>query len=85
MRCSDRHVWIEAEIWPVGSWDINDTNTDIIVVFPARSRWGASFFTYPNIQTLREKNIQSGECMNGAYFCSSEMVLIDFISRGRIG
>ncbi|WP_336783421.1 hypothetical protein [Paenibacillus illinoisensis] len=84
MRCSDRHVWIEAEIWPVGSWDINDANTDVIVVFRDRSKWGASFFTYPNIQTLRQKNIQTGECMKGAYFWSSEMVLIDFISRGRI-
>jgi len=84
MRCSDRHVWIEAESWPVGAWDINDANTDVIVVFPDRSKWGASFFTYQNIQTLRQKNIQTGECMKGAYFWSSDMVLIDFISRGRI-
>ncbi|WP_312027091.1 hypothetical protein [Paenibacillus illinoisensis] len=77
-------MWIEAEKWPVGSWETNDANTDVIVVFPDRSRWIASFFTYQNIHTLRQKNIQTGEYMNGSYFWSSDMVLIDYISRERI-
>ena len=79
-----RYVWIEAEEWPEDSWDCNDCNTDVIVVFPDRSKWIASFFTYLNIETLRQKNIQTGECMNGSYFWSSDMVLIDVISRERI-
>lgn len=84
MNYSKRHVWIEAEIWPVGSWDCDDENTDVIVVFPDRSKWIASFFTYKNIETLRQKNIQTGECINGSYFWSSDMVLIDVLSRQRI-
>jgi hypothetical protein len=51
----NRHVWIETEIWPVGSWDTNDANTDVTVVLPDRSKWIASFFTYQNIETLRQK------------------------------
>ncbi|MCZ8523807.1 MULTISPECIES: hypothetical protein [Paenibacillus] len=84
MNSSKRYVWIEAEIWPVGSWDCKNHNSDVIVVFPDRSKWIASFFTYQNIETLRQKNMQTGECMNGAYFWSSDMVLIDIISRERI-
>ncbi|OKP96207.1 hypothetical protein [Paenibacillus sp. P46E] len=84
MNFSDRYVWIEAEIWPVGSWDCKDDNSDVIVVFPDRSKWIASFFTYQNIETLRQKNIQTGECMSGTYYWSSDMVLIDIISRERI-
>ncbi|UNK18207.1 hypothetical protein MNQ98_27990 [Paenibacillus sp. N3/727] len=78
------HIWIEAEIWAEGTWDKTDTNSDVIVVFPDRSKWIATFFTYNNIQTLREKNDQTGECMNGAYFWSSDMVLIDIVTRERI-
>ncbi|WP_426450699.1 hypothetical protein ACP26L_01435 [Paenibacillus sp. S-38] len=84
MNSSKRYVWIEAEKWPVGSWDCKNNNSDVIVVFPDRSKWIASFFTYQNIETLRQKNMQTGECMNGAYFWSSDMVLIDIISRERI-
>ncbi|BFT72515.1 hypothetical protein [Paenibacillus sp. P36] len=84
MNDSRHHIWIEAELWPLGSWDCNDVNTDVIVVFPDRSKWIASFFTYKNIETLRQKNIQSGECMNGSFFWTSDMVLIDLLSRERI-
>lgn len=70
MCFSKRYVWIEAEIWPAGSWNCKDENSDVIVVFPDRSKWTATVFTYQNIETLRRKNIQTGECMNGAYFQS---------------
>lgn len=79
-----KHIWIEAEEWAEGEWNIEDDNTDVIVTFSDRSKWIASFFTYKNIQTIREKNKQTGESMNGAYFWSSDMVLIDFVSRERI-
>ncbi|MEC0170625.1 hypothetical protein [Paenibacillus graminis] len=84
MCFSKRYVWIEAEIWPEGLSDCKDDNTDVIVVFPDRSKWIATVFTYQNIETVRQKNIQTGECMNGAYFWSSDMVLVDIISRERI-
>ncbi|MEK3910784.1 hypothetical protein NSU08_05695 [Paenibacillus sp. FSL H7-0331] len=44
-------MWIEAENWADGEWDIYDDNTDVIVTFEDGSRWVASFFTYKNIQT----------------------------------
>jgi hypothetical protein len=79
-----KHIWIEAEHWAEGEWDIYDDNLDVIVTFTDRSRWIASFFTYQNIQRLREKNQQTGECMSGTFFKASDMVLIDIVSRERI-
>lgn len=65
---SNRHIWIEAEEWSEGEWNVEDDNLDVIVTFSDRSKWIATFFTYNNIQTLREKNAKTGECMNGTYF-----------------
>ncbi|WP_051404893.1 hypothetical protein [Bacillus cihuensis] len=45
---------------------------------------GCEFFHLQNIQTLKEKNAKTGECMKGAYLWSSDMVLIDIASRERI-
>ncbi|OME92383.1 hypothetical protein BK127_42030 [Paenibacillus sp. FSL H7-0331] len=77
-------MWIEAENWADGEWDIYDDNTDVIVTFEDGSRWVASFFTYKNIQTLTEKNRSTGECLRGKYFWGSDMPLIDECSRNRI-
>ncbi|WP_026565641.1 hypothetical protein [Bacillus sp. UNC41MFS5] len=82
-KCN-KHIWIEAEEWAEGQWNFVDCNTDVKVTFTNRSVWIASFFTYENIQTLTEKNKKTGEEMSGAYFWSSDMVLIDVASRERI-
>ncbi|GAA4851586.1 hypothetical protein GCM10023310_32940 [Paenibacillus vulneris] len=84
MKNAKKLIWIEAEEWLAGTWDYEDTNTDVIVVFSDRSKWIASFFTYRNIESTRRKNIQTGECMNGTYYWSSDMILIDLVSRERI-
>ncbi|KRE29651.1 hypothetical protein [Paenibacillus sp. Soil522] len=77
-------IWIEAEEWAEGEWDIYDDNTDVIVMFEDGSKWVASFYTYKNIQTLAEKNRQTGECLHGKYFWGSDMLLVDECSRIRI-
>jgi len=78
------HIWIEAEEWSEGQWDVEDTNLDVIVTFSDRSKYLASFFTYKNLLTLTERNKETGENMKGAYFSASNMVLIDVASRERI-
>ena len=77
-------LWIEAEEWAPGEWTPADDNTDVIVTFEDASCWVATFFSYANIQTLTEKNRRTGECLAGAYFWASDMVLIDEVSRPRI-
>ncbi len=82
---SDKYnVWIEAEEWAVGEWDIHNGNTDVIVEFDNKKRWVASFFTYSNISELVEKNKITGECLNGKYFWASDMILVNEVSRERI-
>lgn len=77
-------IWIEAEEWVEGEWDIHNDNTDVIVEFDNGERWLASFFTYSNINKLVEKNKATGECLNGKYLWSSDMILVDEVSRERI-
>lgn len=77
-------IWIEAEVWEERQWDIYNDNIDVIVEFDCGDRWIASFFTYSNINKLTEKNKTTGECLNGKYFWSSDMVLVDEVSRERI-
>jgi len=77
-------IWIEAESWAPEEWDINNDNTDVVVTFKDGSRWAASFFTYDNIEKLRQKNKETGECLKGKYFWSSNMILVDEVSRTRI-
>lgn len=84
MRDKGYSVWIEAEGWAEGQWDIFDGNTDVIVTFEDGPKWSASFFTYRNIQTLAEKNKRAGECLYGKYFWGGDMLLVDECSRNRI-
>ncbi|WP_238918602.1 hypothetical protein [Clostridium sp. YIM B02555] len=83
MLNNDYDIWIEAEQWE-DVLDVHNDNTDVIVEFKNGARWGASFFTYSNISRLVEKNRVTGECLSGKYYWSSDMVLIDEISRKRI-
>ena len=77
-------IWMEAEEWAPGQWTPADTNSDVIVTFEDGSRWVATFFSYTNINTLVEKNRRTGERMSGKYFWSSDMILVDEVSRARI-
>ncbi|MNI08523.1 hypothetical protein D3C73_615640 [compost metagenome] len=74
-------IWIEAEEWAEGQWNIDDGNTDVMVIFEDDSRWVASFYTYKNIHTLVEKNRSTRELLAGRYFWGSDMILIDQCSR----
>lgn len=77
-------LWIEAEEWAEGEWNPADDNTDVIVMFADGSRWVATFFAYANIHTLTEKNRRTGECLSGAYFWASDVILVEDVSRARI-
>lgn len=77
-------VWIEEEECKEHKNDITKDNTDVVVEFEDGTRFWASFFTYDNINWLREKNVNTGECLNGKYFWSSDLIIVDKISRSRI-
>ena len=58
-----------------------DCNSDVIFELSDGTKWKATFFTYKNIETLRKKNQSSGECLNGAFFCAADMILISEMSQ----
>ncbi len=77
-------IWIEAEECAEGEWTPADSNSDVIVTLGNGERWVATFFSYQNILSLREKNRFTGECLGGRYFCATDMILVDEVSRERI-
>ena len=79
-------IWIGTELKGTiinGTPEIND-NTDMIVTFTDGTRYVATFFTYANIEYLRQKNKRTGECLNGRYFWASDMIIVDRINRKEI-
>ena len=55
----------------------DDDNCDVIVNFNNGDTYISSFFTFKNIETLRKNFSTTGECMNGKFFWSSDMFIID--------
>jgi hypothetical protein len=74
-------VWIEAEEWATRTWKPEDANSDVVITFADGTRWGATFFSYANIATLAEKNRRTGENLSGKYLWTSDMILVDEVSR----
>jgi hypothetical protein len=77
-------LWIEAEVRVSEHRNPTNDNSDVIVSFADGTRWVATFYTYANIAALTAKNRHTGECLNGAYFWGSDMILIYELSRPQI-
>jgi hypothetical protein len=79
-------IWIESElVGPImGGVAIIDDNSDILVTFTDGTVYSATFFTYENINTLRQKNKSTGELLNGTYLFASNMVIVERIDRETI-
>lgn len=81
-----KEIWIESEHKGAiigGELETND-NSDVIVTFSDNSRAIATFFTYENIEFLRQKNKETGECLNGKFFWASDMIIVDKINRQEV-
>ena len=84
MKSSISQIWIEGEEWAEGEWDADDDNSDVIVTLENGEKWIATFYTYKNIMTLKERHRTTGECLDGNYFWASDMILIDELTRSKI-
>lgn len=77
-----RHVQISPEGW---AEDESDYNLQVIVTFPDSSRWSADFYTFKNIEAIRQDYIQKGACLKGAYWpAPNYLTVVDTIHRKRI-
>ena len=66
-----------------GTEKIND-NCDIDVIMEDGEIYTATAFTFENITYLSKKNANTGECLNGRYFWSKNMLLVSKIERQEI-
>ncbi|OMD50243.1 hypothetical protein [Paenibacillus odorifer] len=77
-----RHI----QLSPESGTEVEDNyNLYVIVTFPDRSRWASDFYTFKNIEAIRQDYIQSGACLNGAYWSAPNyLTVVDHIDRKRI-
>ena len=54
---------------------MND-NVDVEMTLANGKRYHATFFTLRNIESLFEKNRETGECAEGLYLWASNMILV---------
>lgn len=59
-------------------------STDVIVVLGNGEKYVAAFFSYKNIDLLRQMHYQNGEFLQGKYFWTKNMVLIDNCNKDSI-
>ena len=81
-----KNIWIGSEEnGPIqgGISEIND-NSDVIVTLENGERYVATFFTYQNIEWLKQKNQKTGECLSGKYFYATDLILIDKLNREEV-
>ncbi len=78
-----KKITIESEITSpiIGGKEFTNDNSDVWVEFENGESYVALFFTYQNIEWLKNKNQKTGECLSGKYFWSSDMMIIDSLDR----
>ncbi len=76
-------IWFEFDEWSE-PYDENDCNTDVIFTLDDSTKWVATFYTYQNILSLSQKNKITDENLNGLYFCATDMIIIDKVTRENI-
>ncbi|MGN7468518.1 hypothetical protein [Brevibacillus sp. SAFN-007a] len=79
-----RHIWISTDYSEIEPNLKDDSNVDVVVTLPDRTRWWGTFFSYQNIETLRQKNKETGECLSGTYLWSANMIISEDVSRETI-
>lgn len=61
-----------------------NANVDVHVTFPDGESFSAVFFTLQNIETLMKDYKETGECANGSYFWTSDMLIVQKLTEQTI-
>ena len=64
--------------------DPDNANVDVHVTFPNGESFSAVFFTLQNIETLMKDYKETGECANGLYLWTSDMLVVQKLSEQTI-
>ena len=81
IQCSDYQLTIYNGIAPL---DPDNDNVDVHVTFPNGDSFSAVFFTLQNIETLMKDYRKTGECANGLYFWTSDMLIVQKLTEQAI-
>jgi hypothetical protein len=77
-------IYLSSEYEEGDDVDEQKDDTDVIVAFTNGEKYIASFFAFHALGLLRKRNEEKGDFLNGKYFWSQSMVLIDDCSRQSI-
>jgi|GEM_PF-924236 len=76
-------IRFESDYWD-DPWNEDDDNMNVWFTLSDGTKWVATFFTYQNIISLSRKNKSTGECLSGLYFCATDMILIEKLTKDSI-
>ncbi len=68
----------------IGGEEFINDNSDIFVEFENGDSYVSTFYTYQNIEWLKNKNLKTSECLSGKYFWASNMLIIEKLDRDTI-
>lgn len=77
MNYKIKNIHLSIEKLGLPSIDYNREHTDVIVELIHGDTYVASFFTYESLEILRQKNKKEGHFLNGKYFWSEGMVIVE--------
>ena len=81
IQCNGYQLTIYHGIAPL---DPDNDNVDVHVTFPNGESFSAVFFTPQNIDTLMKDYKKTGECANGSYFWTSDMLIVQKLTEQTI-
>ncbi len=64
--------------------DPQNDNVDVEVKLPGGSRYSATFFTPANIVAIMERYRATGECRDGLYFWTIDMIIVERLTLSTI-
>lgn len=64
--------------------EVPQGNVDVEVLLKNEELYSATFFTLENISTIMKSYKKSGECSNGLYFWSLNMIIVEKISEDEV-
>ena len=81
IQCNGYQLTVYHGIDPL---DPDNANVDVHVTFPNGESFSAVFFTLQNIDTLMKDYRKTGECANGSYFWTSDMLIVQKLTEQAI-
>lgn len=72
-----KNIHLSVQKLGLPSIDYSREHTDVIVELTQGDVYAASFFTYESLEVIRKKNQENGDFLQGKYFWSECMVIVE--------